>query len=517
MDKNLLNKEVLCILDTRQIQRFMFRSNSYFDSLGASDLLNHILEDAIKYALENIDSPLSENEYALSISVDDEAIPYFVSDKVKFQLVICAAGNAMCLIRTGALAQKIIRKISRYYLDMGYSLNLSAAAVEKTDNMGHDIFELYKKLNAIKASCEVSNPLGALSVVMRENRTGEPVVAFDEQNGDYVSRSSILRREEAQKRSVLLGISDIKLTKGYDNKEYRAVIHADGNNLGITIGRILQNTPSYEDGIRKRRIINRNIELNYARVTDSAIKETRELYLSKGGNENDFAKEFQLIHRAGDDINVICNANLAFPFLEFFYKNLEGSFLIKNEEYNVPLYVCAGIAFVTADSDYHTAMRLAEECCDSAKTTAKEEENLRDGLAGNWIDFQVCDNPNAQELDRLRQKSYITSENINLLLRPYCLDETDKDKCYSYDNLMKRVEALGRLKLTKKQKEMLLLSYGMGRKNFNSYVYNLKEQGIDLKALLGEPLFVKKGEAARAVWSDAFIIRDFVNRVKGTV
>ena len=37
-------------------------------------------------------------------------IPYFTSEKIKFQLVMCAAGNAICLVRTGALAQKIIRK-----------------------------------------------------------------------------------------------------------------------------------------------------------------------------------------------------------------------------------------------------------------------------------------------------------------------------------------------------------------------------------------------------------------------
>lgn len=34
MDKELMGKEVLGILDTRQIQRFMFRSNSYVDTLG---------------------------------------------------------------------------------------------------------------------------------------------------------------------------------------------------------------------------------------------------------------------------------------------------------------------------------------------------------------------------------------------------------------------------------------------------------------------------------------------------
>ena len=48
MKKELMDKEVLCIFDTRQIQRYMFRSNSYLDTLGANDLLDDIVERAIE-------------------------------------------------------------------------------------------------------------------------------------------------------------------------------------------------------------------------------------------------------------------------------------------------------------------------------------------------------------------------------------------------------------------------------------------------------------------------------------
>lgn len=139
MEKELLDKEVLCILDTRQIQRFLFKSNSYMDTLGGSDLVGQIQEKAIGYAMTHIDPPLREDEYSLSLEPDAQ-IPYFVSDKIQFQLLTCGAGNAMCLVRSGRLCQKIIRKISRYYLDSAYSLNLVASVTEKTDNFGRDIF-----------------------------------------------------------------------------------------------------------------------------------------------------------------------------------------------------------------------------------------------------------------------------------------------------------------------------------------------------------------------------------------
>ena len=110
MEKELMNKEVLCILDTRQIQRFMFKSNSYLDTLGGSDLVNEVQEKAIRYAMTHIDPPLREEEYSRSLDPDTE-IPYFTSEKIQFQLLTCSAGNAMCLVRTGALCQKIIRKL----------------------------------------------------------------------------------------------------------------------------------------------------------------------------------------------------------------------------------------------------------------------------------------------------------------------------------------------------------------------------------------------------------------------
>ena len=50
--------------------------------------------------------------------------------------------------------------LSRYYLEYGRTLNIAAAAVEKTDNLGHDIFNLYRKLNAAKAASDTLEHTG---------------------------------------------------------------------------------------------------------------------------------------------------------------------------------------------------------------------------------------------------------------------------------------------------------------------------------------------------------------------
>ena len=58
MKQEWMDRPVLCIFDIRQIQAFMFRANSYYDTLGGSDLMLHILNDALSFALKSVDPPL---------------------------------------------------------------------------------------------------------------------------------------------------------------------------------------------------------------------------------------------------------------------------------------------------------------------------------------------------------------------------------------------------------------------------------------------------------------------------
>ncbi|MBQ6400580.1 MAG: hypothetical protein IJI21_10755 [Clostridia bacterium] len=511
MDRELMDKEVLGILDTRQIQRFMFRSNSMVDTLGGSDLMDHILDDAIAHALRSVDPPLREGEYDLNPD-PDAPIPYFEDGRVLFQQIFCTAGNAMFICRTGYLAQKLIRKVSRYYLDHGYSLNLAAAAVEKTEDFGRDIFEMYKKLNAVKMAAVISDPLGTLPVVIREKRTGEPAVARDPQTGEPISRSSQLRRQEAARRKEIIPFEALKGSAGPGGKRYRAVLHVDGNNIGITIGRLLQRTPDYLEGIRTRRRVNRHLAREYGQLVRNTLADLATYFRERNGREEDIAHHFQIIHNSGDDINCMCDADLAFPFLELFFRNLKGACIIRTEERQVPLYCCGGICFVTDGNPFHSAFRVAAECCDNAKAAAKRECNLRDGLAGNWLDFQICDRRNFQDIDLFRERDCVTDSGIDLLARPYCLDEAAKDQEFAFDALRRRVSALRRLSETHGAEWPGRIRQGcqVDRSFFMAELYRLKESGTDLEALLGKPYWRDGDGRVHALWYDAVELLPFL-------
>ena len=228
--------------------------------------------------------------------------------------------------------------------------------------------------------------------------------------------------------------------------------------------------------------------------------------ISTGNDEKNFINEFQPFHIGGDDINIICNAKFAFPFLHYFYKNLKGRYLWNSEELKVPLYACAGVAIVTRDFNFPEAYELAEHCCKKAKTSAKKSYNLRDGFAGNWIDFQISDNLQAQNFDILREKIYTTQDGVNLFLRPYCLDEEAKDKIFSYRKFIEKVKIIKNLPLNQSQKLILRESYSLGKDEFNHW---LNSCGIDLENILGTPLYRDDEKILHATWFDATEIADF--------
>ena len=380
---------------------------------------------------------------------------------------------------------------------------MMSAAVEKTDNLGDDTFNLYKKLDKIKASSYIIEPQDALPVIMRENRTGLPAIAKDKQLGDYISRTSELCRQKINRQGKILRIEELPATRHFDNRDYWAAVHLDGNNLGNTIGNILRKSNGYVEGIRARRKINRNIIEIYKRLISRTMAELENFYVTHIGNAEDFSRAFHTVHQGGDDLNYISDASLMIPFLNIFYKNLQGEILWDTPALKIPLYICGGVAFVTKDFEFHTAYSFAEECAKSAKTTAKQTKNLKNGFAGNWIDFQIFPTPNTQKLPLLREKVYHAG-GLRLDLRPYCFE--DEDSARNFRTLLQRVKILQQLPT--RQVNALRFLCGMGKQELCKWIELQKQRGSDLKATLGEPFH--HDEFDYATWFDAAEIMDFV-------
>lgn len=478
MDQKLLNKEVLCLFDIRQIQRYLFQSNSDLDTVGGDNMVGSILVEAIEHAVTHVKPSLSPEEYSIDSEDAWERIPYFLYPDIKVQLISSAAGNALILFRSGRICRKISRLVSRYFLDHTYSLEIAVCAVEKTENIIADIDHMYRKMERIKYAADQARPYCPIPIIEREKTTGAPVIARDPELGDLVSAESTIRRAAVRKAGHMVRKEDIRLLETNGEKRFMAIGHIDGNNMGVSIAKIFRGIKSYEEGLRFRRIITYNIKTAYQSTLDEIEQIQREQFKREHLSEKEMKRQFHILHSGGDDLNIMCNAKYAMPFASEFIKRIRKKTYWQSKKEKVYFSVCAGLAFITPDITFHDAYALAEDCCASAKKTAKLEENLINGLTGNWIDFQFRSVHSLQNLETVRERAFKTDRKTNLLLRPYSFDENQKDSPLAYGRFEKRCRFMTSGALSQEEMAQLKLSYEQGRKETLSVYRLLKRYGV---------------------------------------
>ena len=504
MDKELLDREVLCIVDIRKIQTYLFHVNSQEAVKGGDVLVKNVLTDALAWAVEHIDPPLRASQVDLSNEPTDGPIPWFADPEIQVQNIDSVAGNAMILFRTGELCQKILHKISRYVLEHSYCLDFAASAVEKTESLADDINRLYDRLGQAKTDFPTAHPLHALPAVLVEPNTGEPAVQIRE-DGTPVSRSELIRSGLSQDRTSL---ADIHTGIGPDGRVCRAVMHLDGNNIGIGVGKVLSTARDYENGIRMRRQLDYNIRDGFEALVADGKNWLRKRYFPAGISDEEFSHYFHVVDLGGDDLNVIAQPKLILPFVERFMEMLPNCYIWKDEKLDARFTVCAGIAFVSPETAYLAGQDIAEECCANAKKVAKTRENLVDGLAGNWLDFDVQIEREQQSLEWKRGHTGITREGTRLMLRPYSFDEKQAGGPADYRLMKARAKALNRMNLPSDALSLLEKTCSMGTEDFDALIRMLEKSGYPLREELGEP-WIRRGGERYAAWYDLTMISPF--------
>ena len=499
-----MDREVLCIMDIRQIQTYLFRVNSQEAVKGGDLLVKHILADALAWAVKEVDPPLTGDQVDLSSEASDEPIPWFADPAIQVQMIDAVAGNAMLLFRTGALCQKVMHKVSRYVLEHSYGLDFAAAAVAKTDSLVNDINALYDRLDHCKTDFPSSHPLPPLPAVLVEPNTGEPAVLIRD-DGTPVSRSEQIRTQGVRGETSL---SDICTGIGPGGRICRAVMHLDGNNMGIMIGKVLSTANDYETSIRMRRQIDSNIRNGFAALVEDGTEWLRERFFPDGIADEEFHRYFHVVDLGGDDLNVIAQPNLILPFVERFTEQLPNFYIWKDERIQAGITVCAGIAFVDPDTSYLAGHAVAEACCANAKKVAKSKANLINGLAGNWIDFDVQFGSEQQSLEWNRRNTGITKEGVRLLLRPYSFEEKQAGGPLDYRLLKERAMALNRMQIPADGMLLLEQTCFMGAADFEALVGMLEKSGYPLTEQLG-PIWTRVGGARYNSWYDIAMICPF--------
>lgn len=438
-----MDENVLAMYDVRGIQKYIFKTAKVKDAMGASALVENIISEALEEAVK---SEASHMQTELKWYNDKGPVKYEERKDLAIEVLFIGGGNACVLYRSEELCLKINRFMSKYVLEQTYSLQLAVAYVKKTSDYAKDYQELYNKMNEIKANMLITKPLGALPIMKVEMKTGYPLCT------EQGSTETLLKKKN--KKSCLSEKEEkffdkLALKKGIDST--LAIVHIDGNNMGLRIRELISGKETYSDAVNEIRNISYQIGSQY----QSVFEEMNKFFTQKPKKMEKFSgKEFEPFIRkiviAGDDITYVCNAQIALATVEYYCRKISMCTLNgQTDKVSIRKYgfsVCAGIAYIGAHFPFSIGYDVAERCCENAKERAKNPENLDGMRIGNFVDFQICKNVQVRNLDGIRQRDYQTYSGEQLLTRPYFIPGKDdkgfkklEDKPYHFKHFKKEI------------------------------------------------------------------------------
>jgi CRISPR/Cas system-associated protein Cas10 (large subunit of type III CRISPR-Cas system) len=284
--------------------------------------------------------------------------------------------------------------------------------------------ELEHKLT--QARNQASMPLDTRFALMKHTpRTGKPAFTF--KNNEYFDKSSWQKKYDSSEAwaNILLyklKIKDIKkfpleVDKIANANNKIAIIHADGNKMGLMLQRMNKDLKNEKDeDIQK---VFKNFSEQITKSTNDAVKKAFE----KTFNIKDEIIKFRPIVIGGDDVTVICDANKALQFtqtyLEAFEKNTQKNFKESNlNGYAEKLTACAGIAYCNKKFPFHYAYKLAEDLCSYAKNRSNREASC--------LAFHNIQSSFVEDYETFVEKELTTKEDIKLLFAPYYTQKEPK-------------------------------------------------------------------------------------------
>lgn len=411
------------------IQSFIFQTNELKDIVGASELVTQICTSKFRSMLKNYN--------------DDQAI-------------VMAAGNIKYIFASREECESIVHDFPKQVMEMAPGITISQAVVAmigEYKEFKDAVLELEMRLR-IQRNKPIRSMTMGLTGIVRSGKTGLPAVNFEKQDNRVMyidlstqkklSATSPNEENSTEKLCIKLfsnspnDLLPFIPTKqiAYDieklcgKNDWIAIIHADGNGLGRVIQKI-GNDPN------KLRDFSRKLDIATIAAAQTAYKMIK--------NSDDEIRPIRPIVLGGDDLTIICRADVAIPFTKVFIEEFEnqtkkllGRDLLDNCVFNNKedkMTACAGIAFIKSSYPFHYGYQLAEKLCSKAKEDAKKkarqevQEEQQDGcLAKSCLMFHKVQSSYIENYDEIVKKELTASNSISFKYGPYYLTWTQQDQ-----------------------------------------------------------------------------------------
>ena len=404
------------------IQEYIYATNKLQEIIGASEII-----DSLGQKFDN----KQEGDGAI-FGVFDELR---ANDLVE-QILLNAAGNFRAIVDGEENLKKIVRDLPKKIMQNAYGITISQATAPYN---GGDYEKASKELEQ-KLKTQRNRP--SLPLDMSINfmalapKTARPIVKFDGDDALDIScdqkrkahgRWAKKRRKEAEKLKLFSDISN--------DKNKLAIIHADGNGLGVLVKNLVEVVKKSDD---TEAIAKFSEALDEA--TKAAFVNAKEKTKDALGKVDLRIKELIL---SGDDMTAVCDADIALEFTKNFIEEFENETDKKKPAIEQKLTMCAGIAYCNEKFPFHYAVSLAEELCSAAKKHSKDRyvNDAEKDIAPSCLMFHNVQSSNFQswgkfikdELTIWGKKEGCATEGektreIRCDFGPYYLGDTTKSK-----------------------------------------------------------------------------------------
>lgn len=476
------------LFDTRSIQRYIYSGNRLSTNIGASYIVDRLFYDVLIDEVLKPLFPKDKDNFPGDTAWkpdDDEATPW--DNMQECCVAYIGGGNALILLKEDAPDRRteIVREFTRRLLVERPGLRVGVAQGNLTSTDGKldqkEIDDLYLELKNVQKTVfpTVSVPYTGLTLSCEINGeaanfcdSGTPKIVKPSNEVRFYSQETAVKADIAKDanknlrrrfdkifevKGLALKMTDYEFPLEVDKlgqketENYFAIIHVDGNNMGLKF----RTCKSLDVRRRLSREIRRKTEGAFAELLAKIIrlKETgafdEHLKLEKN-----FLPIRPLII-GGDDVTFLCPANMALLFtkslMEFMSAETPEDAPEKlKQKISRHMDCCAGIAILPTAYPFFRGYELAEQLCDSAKKSMrallsndlsdKEDLTVDDIPEGSsWLDYAILHGEQAPTLEQIRETEYRGALG-NLHFGPYRVaNENSKhasERRYNLENLL---------------------------------------------------------------------------------
>lgn len=409
--------EYLYGMSIQGIQEYIYSTNKLQEIVGASEIIDSLGQK--NKDKKKDDGPL----FAIFDELKESGL-------VK-EILLNAAGNFRAIVNGKENLSKIVLELPKKIMQNAYGITVSQAAV-KYDGYKESSKKLEENLKIQRNRPTLPLDM-SINFMLLAPKTARGVVKFSDDRLDiscaqkrkshdrwFNKRRTEHNEEDDIKFAELKEFSDIS------NKKHKlAVIHADGNGLGV----LVKNLAQIVDSIGKTEAI-----VNFSEALDRSTKSA--FANAKKRTKETFGDSLKIkaLILSGDDMTAVCDADIALEFTKNFIEEFENATEREKSYIGRKLTMCAGIAYCNEKFPFHYAVSLAEELCGMAKKHSKNKYPKESATPScvMFHNFQSWDNFIKDELT-IKNKS----NNIRCDFGPYYLNKDGEANIDAFVNLAK--------------------------------------------------------------------------------